>query len=84
MGGNQDSCRLMAKAFSEDLGTQIIGKLLIKPAVPASIGIFFIPLIFVLPKFYGELGMWMSFPISDVLATGVTLYFLHREVKLNL
>lgn len=47
-------------------------------------GLFFIPLIFILPRFYGELGVWMAFPISDVLATIVTAYFLHREVKLNL
>ncbi|NCT15981.1 MAG: MATE family efflux transporter, partial [Flavobacteriales bacterium] len=32
-------------------------------------GIFFIPLILILPKFYGEIGVWMSFPISDVLST---------------
>ena len=47
-------------------------------------GIFFIPLIFILPIFYGELGVWMSFPISDVLSTIVTAFFLHREVKLKL
>ena len=47
-------------------------------------GLFFIPLIFILPQFYGELGVWIAFPISDVLATLVTAYFLHREVKLNL
>ncbi|MBO6605470.1 MATE family efflux transporter [Psychroserpens sp.] len=47
-------------------------------------GIFFIPLIFILPKFYGELGVWMSFPISDILSTIVTAFFLHREVKLKL
>ncbi len=47
-------------------------------------GIFFIPLIFILPEFYGELGVWMSFPISDVLSTIVTAFFLHREVKLKL
>lgn len=64
---------------------QAIGK-----AIPALLltllrqGLFFIPLIFILPKFYGALGVWMAFPISDVLATIVTAYFLHREVKLNL
>ena len=47
-------------------------------------GFFFIPLILILPKFYGELGVWMSFPISDVLATIVTAYFLNREIKRNL
>jgi putative MATE family efflux protein len=64
---------------------QAIGK-----AIPALLltllrqGLFFIPLIFILPKFYGEVGVWMAFPISDVLATIVTAYFLYREVKLNL
>ena len=64
---------------------QAIGKA--KPALLLTLlrqGIFFIPLIFILPKFYGGLGVWMSFPISDVIATLVTVYFLHREVKLNL
>lgn len=47
-------------------------------------GLFFIPLILILPKFFGELGVWVSFPISDVLSTIVTAYFLNREVRLNL
>jgi Na+-driven multidrug efflux pump len=46
--------------------------------------IFFIPLMYVMPMYFGELGIWMSFPISDVLSTIVTAYFLYREVKLNL
>ena len=47
-------------------------------------GFFFIPLIFILPIFYDELGVWIAFPISDILATIVTAFFLHREVKLKL
>ncbi|MDX1470046.1 MAG: MATE family efflux transporter [Flavobacteriaceae bacterium] len=47
-------------------------------------GFFFIPLILILPIWYGELGVWMSFPIADVLSTIVTGYFLRREVKLKL
>ena len=64
---------------------QAVGK-----AIPALLltltrqGFFFIPLIFILPKYYGAIGVWMAFPISDVLSTLVTAYFLHREVKLNL
>lgn len=46
--------------------------------------LFFIPLIFILPIFYGELGVWMSFPIADVLSTIVTAFFLDREVRLKL
>lgn len=75
------------------IGIQLIGAAYfqaIGKATPALLltllrqGIFFIPLIFILPNFFGELGVWMSFPISDVLATLVTVYFLYREVKLNL
>ena len=64
---------------------QAIGK-----AIPALLltlsrqGFFFIPLILILPKFYGEVGVWMSFPISDVLSTLVTAYFLNREIRENL
>ena len=45
---------------------------------------FFIPLIFILPLWYGELGVWMAFPASDILSTLVTAYFLRKEMKQNL
>lgn len=64
---------------------QAIGKAL--PALLLTLtrqALFFIPLIFILPSFYGELGVWMSFPIADILSTIVTAYFLNREVKLKL
>ena len=47
-------------------------------------GFFLIPLVFILPKFYGVTGVWMSFPIADVLATLVTYLYLKREIKKNL
>ena len=47
-------------------------------------GFFFIPLIFILPIFMGELGVWVAFPISDVLSTLVTGWFLYREIVKNL
>jgi len=59
-------------------------------AVPALLltltrqGFFFIPLVFILPIYYGELGVWMSFPIADVLSTIVTGYFLNKEIRLKL
>ncbi|MEA1786594.1 MATE family efflux transporter [Arenibacter sp. GZD96] len=64
---------------------QAIGK-----AVPALLltltrqGFFFIPLVLTLPSFLGELGVWISFPISDVLATLVTGYYLRKEVQKKL
>ena len=47
-------------------------------------GFFFIPLIFILPLWYGELGVWMAFPVSDVLSTLLTAYILYREVSVKL
>lgn len=64
---------------------QAIGK-----AVPALLltltrqGFIFIPLLLVLPHMFGELGVWLSFPIADILSTLVTAYFLYREIKNNL
>lgn len=64
---------------------QAIGK-----AVPALLltlsrqGFFFIPLILILPNYLGELGVWISFPIADLLATLVTGYFLRQEMKSGL
>ena len=64
---------------------QAVGK-----AVPALLltlyrqAFFFIPLIFILPLWYGELGVWMAFPVSDVLSTVLTAYVLYREVSTKL
>lgn len=64
---------------------QAIGK-----AVPALLltltrqGFFFIPLILILPRYFGELGVWISFPLADVLSTIVTGYFLNREIRKTL
>ncbi|EMY80202.1 MATE family efflux transporter [Psychroflexus gondwanensis] len=64
---------------------QAIGK-----AVPALLltlsrqGFIFIPLILILPQFYGEFGVWISFPLADILSTIITGYFLRKEVKTTL
>ena len=47
-------------------------------------GFFLIPLILILPNYYGIFGVWVSFPIADVLATLVTGYFLKREMNRKL
>ncbi|WP_428740273.1 MATE family efflux transporter [Tenacibaculum sp.] len=73
--------------------TQLIGSAYFQAAgkaLPALLltllkqGIFLIPLVYVLPKFYGVNGVWMSFPIADVLSTLVTYFFLKKEIQLNL
>jgi putative MATE family efflux protein len=47
-------------------------------------GIFLIPLVYIMPKFFGLNGIWWSFPIADVLSTSVTLVFLKKEVQKHL
>ncbi len=64
---------------------QAIGK-----AVPALLltlsrqGFFFLPLVLILPFFYGEFGVWISFALADFLSTILTAYFINREVRLKL
>jgi len=61
---------------------QSIGK-----AVPALLltlskqGFFLIPLILILPNYFGVYGAWYAFPIADVGATIVTYVFLRRETR---
>nr|WP_321221196.1 MATE family efflux transporter [uncultured Psychroserpens sp.] len=64
---------------------QAVGKAL--PALILTLtrqAIFFIPLMYIMPIYFGELGIWMSFPIADVLSTIVTWFFLRREIRLKL
>lgn len=64
---------------------QAIGKAL--PALLLTLskqGFFLIPLILLLPNFWpGEpiFGVWYAFPIADVLAAGVTFWYLRRALR---
>jgi len=63
---------------------QAVGKAL--PALILTIlkqGVFLIPLVYILPKFYGITGVWIAFPIADVLSTSITVVYLKRELKKN-
>jgi putative MATE family efflux protein len=59
-------------------------------AVPALLlsltkqGFFLIPLLLILPPFMGVFGVWIAFPIADVLSTIVTGYYLNKAVKKDL
>jgi len=61
---------------------QAIGK-----AVPALLltltkqGIFLVPLVLILPMFFGISGVWYSFPISDVISAIICFYFLEKSRK---
>jgi len=45
--------------------------------------IFFVPLLFLLPRIWGISGVWLSVPISDTLAFFVSGLWLFREYKLQ-
>jgi Na+-driven multidrug efflux pump len=40
-----------------------------------------IPLVLFLPYFYGLLGIWTAFPISDILAAIITLVLYRKDIK---
>ncbi|PVX45832.1 putative MATE family efflux protein [Flavobacterium sp. 103] len=46
-------------------------------------GFFLIPLVLILPHFLGIFGVWIAFPIADVLSTIITAYFLKKEMNIN-
>ncbi len=61
---------------------QAIGK-----AIPALFltltkqGFCLIPLILLLPQFYNLTGVWIAFPIADVLSAGICFYFLRKAMR---
>ncbi len=75
------------------IGVQLIGAAYfqaIGKALPALLltlsrqGLFFIPLLFLLPPHFGILGVWMAFPLADLCSTVVTVYYLNRAVRKDL
>jgi Na+-driven multidrug efflux pump len=47
-------------------------------------GFFLVPLVLVLPLWLGLDGVWIAFPLADVLAASVTLLYLRREIRVHL
>lgn len=43
--------------------------------------IFLLPLLLVLPHFYGIDGIWAAIPCADVLSTFTTAYLLYQQIK---
>lgn len=43
--------------------------------------LFLLPLLYALPLWYGASGVWMSFPVSDVLSAALTAILLRRLFK---
>jgi putative MATE family efflux protein len=61
---------------------QAIGKA--KPALFLTLirqGVFLIPLVLILPRYFGIEGVWYSFPISDILSAIICYSFLKISTK---
>ncbi len=61
---------------------QAIGKA--RPALLLALskqGFFLIPLILVLPLFLGLNGIWISFPLADILAAVLSFWYLRRATR---
>ncbi|MBF8983602.1 MATE family efflux transporter [Lutibacter sp. B2] len=74
------------------IGIQVVGATLFQSlgrAVPSLVlsilrqVLFLIPLILILPSFFGLglFGIWISFPIADLLSVIVTVVLLRKEMK---
>lgn len=74
------------------IGIQVVGATLFQalgkaiPSLVLSLSrqvLFFIPLVLILPRIneLGLLGIWMTFPLADLLSTIVTTFLLKREVN---
>jgi putative MATE family efflux protein len=61
---------------------QAIGKA--RPALFLTLtkqGFCLIPLLFILPPIFKLDGVWMAFPIADVLSASICYYFLHGQLE---
>jgi putative MATE family efflux protein len=74
------SVQLIGSAYFQAIGKAIPALLL----TLSRQGFFFLPLVLILPYFYGEFGVWISFALADFLSTILTAYFINREVRLKL
>ncbi|WP_306351401.1 MATE family efflux transporter [Flavobacterium sp. '19STA2R22 D10 B1'] len=80
-------------AASPVIAVQLIGAAYFQAAgkaIPALLltltkqGFFLIPLVLILPNYFGIFGVWVAFPIADVLSTTITAIFLKREINTKL
>lgn len=43
--------------------------------------LFLIPCLLILPSYYGTIGVWISMPVADLIATGVAALMLRWQLK---
>ena len=72
------------------IGMQIIGAVFFQavgmalPSLILSMSrqiILLIPLVLILPRIFGVIGVWAAFPVADVVATTITMVWLRVEMR---
>lgn len=71
------SIQLIGSAYYQAIGKAIPALLL----TLLRMAIILIPLLLILPNLYGEFGVWISFPIADLLSTLITAWYLWQAMK---
>jgi putative MATE family efflux protein len=62
---------------------QALGKA--KPALILSMArqiLFLVPLVLILPHFFGVWGVFIAFPLADILAFALSIFFMYKDRKL--
>lgn len=67
--------QLLGSAYFQAIGKTLPAMLL----TLAKQAFFLIPLVLLLPLLLGEVGIWVAFPLSDLLSSALIFWFLRRE-----
>jgi len=43
--------------------------------------IFTLLLVIILPLFMGKLGIWVAYPVADIISVGIACLLLNKETK---
>lgn len=79
-----------ASIFIPIVGIQIVSSVVFQALGKAGPALFLalfrqiiltIPMLLILPRFFGLMGVWLVFPCSDVIAVAVSAYMLIKQIK---
>jgi putative MATE family efflux protein len=60
---------------------QALGKARVSFILTVSRQVFILPVLYIIPYFYGLMGVWIAFPVVDLMAGALTLWFVLRQLK---
>lgn len=60
------------------LGTALLGRLMLKFALPCTVSLLAVPLVMLLPRTFGLMGVLYSMPAADILTFFASCFVLLR------